>query len=262
MIRCCFRFLLLGMFLTAPLRGQLSDSDARERALLPDPPVEYLLDEGRLFERHPERKQVLIDRLQRFAAEYDLPIYVVAYAGIIDSNLSRRTRLLYDKWIGPDREGVLLVYNSDSRTQEILTPRQGHASLEDGEGRVTRLSDYKMIPILAELRVTLDGVEDRVDYLDRSTEILCTRLGDLLDTKSAGIGDRSVLTLVAATLVIGLVLTLLGIFANRRLRQADHRARERFYFPEVTVGARLGAPFCGGRLSVVDFSGSSEGSAK
>lgn len=262
MIRCSFLFVLVGIFLTAPLGAQISDPEARERALLPDPPADFLLDHGQIFERHPERKQALAERLQNFAAEHDLPIYVVVYAGLIDSTLPRRARLLYDKWIGPDRDGVVLVFNSDTRSHELLTPRQGHASLRDGTGRVTRLADYNLIPILAELRVTLEGIEDRLDYLDRSTEILCIRLGQVLATKPAGITDRSVLKLGAFTLGLGLVLTLLGIFANRRLRRADQRARERFYFPEVTVGVRLGAPFCGGRLSVVEFSRSPQGTAK
>ena len=62
------------------------------------------------------------------------------------------------------------------------------------------------------------------------------------------------LRLVAVLLVVGLVITGMGIFVHRRMRVVEERAREQFFFPDVTVGSRLGAPFCGGRQSVVDFS--------
>lgn len=262
MIRGYRLVVLVGLFLTAPLGAQISDSEARALAKLPDPPSDHLLDVGGLFERHPERRQIISERLLKMETEHDLPVYVAVYAGLIDSTLSRRARLLYDKWIGPDRDGLLLVYNTDTREREIVTPRNGHASLRDGEGILSRLPAYQMIPILAELRATLKGVEDRVDFLDRTTEILVARLDELLRERPAATGDRFVLGLVAVVLVIGLVLTLFGVFANRRLREADERVRERFYFPEVTVGIRLGAPFCGGRLSVVDFSRNQNRAAK
>ena len=73
----------------------------RTRRSLPDLPADFLLDHGQIFERHPERKQVLAERLKNFAAEQDLPICVVVYAGLIDSTLSCRALLLFDKWIGP-----------------------------------------------------------------------------------------------------------------------------------------------------------------
>ncbi len=257
MISCNRRVLLpilLGLGLASPLAAQISDSDARELARLPGPPADHILDVAEIFKRHPDRYEEISRRLRRLHEEHDLPVYLAIYAGILDSNLNRRSRLLYDKWIGPDRDGVVVVYESDTRGREIVTPSSKFANLEESTGRLSRLPDYQMIPILAELQVTLEGVEDRVDFLDRTTEILAVRLDALMKEKPAGIGDRSNLKLVAVTLAIGVALTLLGVLGNRRLRVVEENARERFYFPDVTVGARLGAPFCGGCQSIVDFS--------
>lgn len=252
MIRCYLLLLLLSI---APAPGaQVPDAVTREINALPEAPLNYLLDEGDLFGRHPHQFEMIAERLVAFVSAHDLPVYVVVYAGLMDSNLIRRANFLFDKWIGPEGDGVVLVYNSDTMEYQLVLPQKGLASFRDGQGSPARLLEFQLSPIDRELEVTLDGVEDRIDYLNRTTEILCQRLDEILSQEPSRIVDRSSMNLVAVVLGIGVVLTLLGVFANRRLRRAEERIRERFYFPDVTVGARLGAPFCGGRYSVVDFS--------
>ncbi|NIP96786.1 MAG: hypothetical protein GWO24_26455, partial [Akkermansiaceae bacterium] len=245
----------------APLAAQVVDSDTRELARLPAAPPDHILDAGELFQRHPDRRRAISERLRRLKREHDLPVYLAVYAGILDSSISQRARLIYEKWIGADREGVVVVYNTDTLEREIVTPGSGYAG-PAGSGSSSRLPDYQMIPILAELKLTLEGVEDRIVFLDRSMEILADRLDALLRKPEPRIADRPALKLVAIMLVVGVGLTLLGFYGNRRLHLAEKKAREQYLFPEVSMSIRLGAPFGGGCQSVVGFSGSgSDGEA-
>lgn len=255
------RFLAwLGMvtwMVTSPLAAQLSDSLARERARLPDAPSDYLLDQAGLFERDPVRREAMVQRLEDMAARHDLPVYVAIYGTILDSTLQRRSRLLYDRWVGPDRDGIVVVYEADSRQYEIVSPvsQYGQRGLVTGQ---SRLPEYRMIEIEAAIRVTLEGVGGRLDYIDRLVEILTQSLSDILVRQPSGDSQSGLVRFWAITLLVGLAVAVAGLWANRRLRVAEERARARFYFPEVMVGTRLGAPYCGGRRSVVDFSGEGE----
>jgi uncharacterized membrane protein YgcG len=255
MIRSHPWVIALGLVLAAPLAAQGTDEEARERARLPEPPTDYLLDAAELLNRHPERRAAISDRLRAFHAAHDLPVYVAIYGTLIDSTLSRRSRLLFDRWVGPDRDGIVIVFEADSNQREIVTPGTQYARPASASASLSRLPDHLMIPILAELRVTLEGVEDRVDFVDRSTEILTERVAGLLEEKPSEANRDKILRFVAVTLAVGVVLALLGVFVSRRLRRLEEKARQRFYFPEVMVGTRLGAPYAGGRHSEVDFSG-------
>lgn len=184
MIRCYLLLLLLSI---APAPGaQVPDAVTREINALPEAPLNYLLDEGDLFGRHPHQFEMIAERLVAFVSAHDLPVYVVVYAGLMDSNLIRRANFLFDKWIGPEGDGVVLVYNSDTMEYQLVLPQKGLASFRDGQGSPARLLEFQLSPIDRELEVTLDGVEDRIDYLNRTTEILCQRLDEILSQEPPG----------------------------------------------------------------------------
>lgn len=248
------------MALTALLAGPLSlaarvpDSETREMARLPEAPADHVLDVGELFGRHPERRKEISRRLVQLEVDHDLPVYLVIYSGLIDSDVSRRARLFYEKWIGSGRDGVVMVYDTDTLEREIVCPNPAFKLMEGEAEEPPRLEDFQMIPIRAELDASLNGLDNRIEHVDRASEILAARLDALMRADPSGLADRSLLKFVIAVLAFGILALLLGVFAHRRMQAAEGRARERFYFPDVTVGVRLGAPFCGGRQSVVDYS--------
>lgn len=255
MIRCNRWLCMLGLAgLGWPLAAQGALSDAEEQALIPEAPAGCLLDEDGLLDRHPERRDAIVERLRAFEQEHGFAVYVAVYGSIIGSDLPRRARLHFDQWIGPDRDGIVVALETDTLSWEVVTPGTHYARPAPGSASQSRLPDHRMLPILAELRVTLEGVENRVDFLDRTTEILAERVGEFLRAEPAAKGSGLMWRFAAVLLGLGVVIVLAGVFVGRRLRFAEERARERFYFPEVMVGTRLGAPFGGGRQSVVDFS--------
>lgn len=116
---------------------------------------------------------------------------------------------------------------------------------------MTRLPPYRLLPIIRDLRQELGEEGDRVEYLDQLTEILTNRLGESLAAEPEGAG--ATLKYIGLGAAGAAALCLVGFFVNRRLRAAEERARIRFFFPEVHVATRLGAPSGGGRTSVVRF---------
>ena len=257
MICRCLLILSLALLGSLPSGARLDDAASREIASLPPAPLDYLYDEHGLLERHPERLAAIKNRLHSFQEEYGYPVYVAVYGGLITSNPRRRANYLFDKWVGEGRDGAVFVYNSDSYVYELVLPRGNLSSFEQGDEFRSRLTEYHVGPIDRELATTLDGVEDRVDYLDRATEILCQRLGEILSTEDQKEAGGHTFSFVAVFLTLAALITLVGLYLGRRMRRIDDRIRERFYLPDVTVASRLGGPFCGGRISIVDYSGDS-----
>lgn len=236
------------------LSGQGTVGSVKEVSELPPAPPTLLHDGAGLFDRHPERLRTITTRLQEFHLEHDLPLYIAVYAGIFDSYLLRRGRLLHDKWVGPGRDGVVLIYDIDTNAYEVVLPSSGQADPASEDGFLSRLVDYKMIPILADLKVALAGLEDRVEVLDRGSLLLTEQVDDLLsESIEEKESDRSATILLVAMLTVALVGGAVVFLVYHRFRGVEKKAREQFYFPDIRVGTRLGAPFGGGRASVVKY---------
>ncbi|GEM_PF-1261685 len=245
----CWTGVILGGM--APLLAQGAGDGG---AAHPPPPANRILDDAELFKRAPERLTAISERLVAFEKEHGIPIYLVVYAGVIRGNVTQRAQELYEAWVGAGRDGIVIVCDTDTREVDLGLPGQQPEDLEGGRKSVTRLPAYRMVPVLAALRMELDGVRKRVDYLDGMTRILTERLGAVLDESGTERQLWSNYTLAAVLVGAGAMVVLLGLWANRRLRAMETKEREKFYFPEVLVGIRLGAPFGGGRVSEVDFS--------
>lgn len=238
------------------LVGQGTVGSVKEVKELPPAPPTFVHDGAGLFDRYPERLQTITTRLQEFQAQQNLPFYIAVYGGIIDSYILRRGRLLHDKWVGPGQDGIVLIYDIDTNDYEVVLPSSGQADSEQEDEFLSRLVDYKMIPILADLKVALAGEKDRVEFVDRSSLHLTERMGVLLTETTEEKNSRSTTYLLVGMLGGALLLGAIVFVFYRRFRRVEKKAREQFYFPDIRVGTRLGAPFGGGRSSVVTYQGS------
>lgn len=236
----------LGTLLAVLLAGPLHGSE------LPAPPAGHILDEAGLFTREPERLEALSERLVALSAEHGLPVHVVLYGGLLDGRSDRRARRLHNHWIGADRDGLVVVWDGDTGELGFGLPHATFYQEAAAPGRRTRLPDQQVRPILEAVRSAAEGDGDKRAAVERLVEVLAARLEAML---AAPQGERGAPlgAVVLATVVLGGVLALLGTWGGRLVRRETVEPRPRCRFPDVLVGARLGAPHGGGLVAVVDY---------
>lgn len=205
---------------------------------------------------YSEQAAIISARLKKLEAEHDLPIYLVIRSSLVTGDVAERARELYDAWIGARYEGVVLVCEIDSRQLEIAFPLERDSSFSPDEAVMTRFPDHRLVPLIRAVNVETRGVMDKMEFLDRLTATLVRELDILLFVEE----ERSDTgRFIGVTLVLGTLIGLLGYLGHRFVSRAEIRSHEQFYFPEVEVGARLGAPYGGARVNTLSFQAEREG---
>ena len=156
-------FLVPGLFLVMAGWGE-----ARE---YPSAPLGHVLDEAGLFDRQPERLVEISTRLMELEDEHAIPVYIAIYGGLLESGIKEETRGLYAEWIGDDEDGVVVVWDSDTRQLEFGLPSAGYYDLGGDEGPETRLPDQRMRPVLNGVISEVEGIEGRMAYVERLSEV-------------------------------------------------------------------------------------------
>jgi hypothetical protein len=224
----------------------------------PPAPMGHVLDDAGLFDRHPEQLVEISTRLMELEDEHDLPVYIAIYGGLLRSGIKEQTQGLYAKWVGKDVDGVVVVWDSDTRQLEFGLPSAGYYDLGGEDGSATSLPDQRMRPVLNEVIVKVKGIESKKGYVDRLSEDLVARLDHML-SEGGRQGGVSAGRVAVATLFLGGILAGIALCAGRWVRGSGVESRRQCYFPDVLVGSRLGAAFGGGRVAVIDYMSEDDG---
>lgn len=224
----------------------------------PPVPMGHVLDESGLFDRHPERLVEISTRLMELEEKHEMPVYIAIYGGLLQSRIKQQTQGLHGAWVGDDEDGVVVVWDSDTRRLEFGLPVAAYYDLGGEDGPATRLPDKRMRPVLNEVMDEVEAVENKLEYVERLSTVLVARLDYMLaeDRKPEGV---STMRVVVATVFLGGILAGMGLCAGRLVRGVEEKPRRQCYFPEVLVGSRLGASFGGGRVAVIDYMREDEG---
>lgn len=252
---------------------------------VPPAPENRVLDEARLFAREPQRLAVISETLAMLEAKHGYRFYVAIYNVLIGRTLKDQTELLQGKWLG-QQAGMVLVIEADSFKFRFGQRPLEEEKLEPGN-TVVRSSPADFAPI--ELERMIGEIEESLraartaNALDADAKVEVLSKGDgefdasparpfdrqlFAENLSTGLAGRIAAELeqraaapVGGTrsrmvvLAIGLLAFtgLLALLVVAGLKRAEAKARERFVFPKVAVGVRLGAPYGGGKVSSRSF---------
>jgi hypothetical protein len=243
---CCA---LLGMF-----AGWLHAQE--EEFTAPPPPPDLVLDEARLFARNPERLREIAESLAALEEKHDFRFYFVLYDSLFERSLSDRAQALQQAWLGGD-PGIVLVLETDSGIFKVGQAPTEQAEI-DGGAKLPLTGAKELAP--SDLTALVRGIEgslresaDREDFSARLATGMATGISTLLDERAAEPdgGTRGRMIVLAIGLVAGAGLIALLVVAG--LKRAEAKSLERYVFPKVTVGIRLGAPYGGGKVSSRSF---------
>lgn len=230
--------------------------DAEEIEIPPAPP-NLVLDEARLFARHSERLEAIAGSLAELEKKHNYRLYFAIYDTLIGRTLEEQATALQQKWLGTQPGAVLLLesdsfkwtYGQAAPLEQEVEP--GHKVQRD---RPTDLSSIDEQSINRNLDQALLAVaKDRQAFAETLGTGVAREIGTLLDQRaasSAGPG-RSRMVLLSIGLIAALGLVALLVAAA--LKRVEAKAKERYVFPKVGVGLRLGAPYGGGKISTREF---------
>lgn len=235
--------------------GRVTSALASGSLEMPMPPPSHVLDAGEVFARHQEKLEEISTALMQLEKKHGVPVYLVVYSGLLRTSVGGQAKDLFDLWIGDDKDGIVVVCNTDDARVALGRPRANTPSRDDEQPWMTRLPESRLVPIVRELKREIDGGADPVNFVSQVAEILTTRLDELLSVEQKGWRDGSAWKVGVATVGVGVLLGALGFWMSRSMKHAEERAREQFYFPEVLVRSRLGANCGGGKIAVVHYGG-------
>lgn len=223
---------------------------------LPPRPAGLVLDDSRIFAREPERLKALSDRLEELRRKHGFSLYLVMRSSFIGASPAKYAQDLQDRWIG-DGSGWVVLVETDSGRTEVGRPKLKTIELEPGRpipnDSPKDIAHFDQSRILQELQPELSGVTDRGERVEKTINGLTTAITRLLDEREAAPPGTGMLR--TAILGIGLLAlcALVVLLGRTVLRRTDAKHRGRLIFPRVHVGARLGAPYGGGKISCRTF---------
>lgn len=232
--------------------------DDEEEIRIPPAPPNLILDEARLFAREPARLQATATALASLEEKHKYRLYFAIYDSLIGRSLEEQAKTLQEKWLGT-QPGAVLVLEADSFKwvygQAPPIEQEAGPGQKVQRDRPTHLSEIDKDNIHRELREALmpSVNKDRAAFAETLGSGAAREIGALLDQRAASAagagGSQMVLLAIGLIAAVGLI-ALLVVAA---LKRVEARAKERYVFPKVAVGLRLGAPYGGGKVSTREF---------
>jgi hypothetical protein len=221
-------------------------------------PKVHVLDDARIFSSEPARLAALEARLREIEVKDHFPVYVAIYDTLIGTDVKERSQELQRRWVGSDAPGMVAVVETDSGNVSLGVHPVKHFELQSGAELPNigpldfTLLEQDSISRLVQERA--GSLKDRRAKVEAVVNGLADEVGRNLAARQAPASNTAhIRTLVfTAGLVVAAILS--GLLALAWLRRSDTRARQRFIFPDVNVGIRLGAPYGGGKISSRSFS--------
>ncbi len=201
------------------------------------PPADGIADETRALT--PDVHRQFAEELRQFRADLKCEAWITA-SSFVPTGLTLRKHAQATRRAWDDgRPAVLMAYDRATNSSSLsfspaLWQRYPAAELVQVMQDTGRVFANGSITLEERILVAARGWMERLRGLERA------RLRQSLLLQK----DEKRLALVTACTLGGLALAaaVLGMISRRR----DSHAKRRFYFPEVQVGTRLGAPYGGG----------------
>lgn len=221
------------------------------------PPDNQVLDQANVFLEHPDVLAEMVGRLSRMKHDYEYPVYLAVYYNVLDASLRERADQLYESWIGESGRGMVIVYQLDPVTygdNPAMAYHKGDGLDPQFGGGSSPIPEREMIAMLAKISPQVDsdadGHQASISSLVSALEAEITRYHD---SPAASWKDSDSLIMIAVFSGFVIAIPLIGMLIRRLLLNSSNQSRKTYYFPDVQVAYRLGAPYGGGWVSEKSF---------
>ncbi|RYD36049.1 MAG: hypothetical protein EOP87_06200 [Verrucomicrobiaceae bacterium] len=242
------RWLLLIGFWLGSLAGVSGQTFALPESEGPveEAPADGLVDRAGLGHRNPVLVAKLRENIRQLGDDHAFRLYIVLESVLVSGNPQLLASRLRRSWI-PEGDGMVLVFEMDTRSLGI--GQSFEQEVDPTKAPAGQVPSYETNAILENARAQVDAAS-----AEAMLETFVTRLTEgyneyFLRKDMPVSRERSV---KMGLIIVGgaAALALLGLMAGLLVRRSDNRGGGRcFYFPEVQVSERLGAPYGGGEVS-------------
>lgn len=238
------------LLLCAALAATVARADD-EGFTAPPAPDDGILDQARMFARSPERHAAVAESLAGLEEKHGFRLYYALFDSLYGRSLEERAHVLRDAWLG-DRPGMVLVLETDSRAFQIGRAEPGSRETEGGE-RIpvpgeSELPLIELTGLIRGLEGPLRDTADREAFAEKLGIGMAEGVAMILRERAAAPEGSTRPKMIA--LAVGLIAAtgLIALLVVAGLKRAESKAMERYVFPKIGVGIRLGAPFGGGKV--------------
>jgi hypothetical protein len=213
------------------------------------PPSFGVMDESNFFDKDSGAFKRISDQLRKLEVDHSYRIYLVVEPLLIASTPSELAADLRRAWV-PEGNGLVLVFESDSRHLGIGRNLESHPGLENERSRIPA---HETSGMLARATEAVDAQLAPEPYLEALVGNLVREHDDYFKRLTTPPPpERS----VKIGLLVAGILALLGlgvIAIGTLVRHSSMTEGRSFRFPVVDRPERLGAP-CGGSVTARKFS--------
>lgn len=227
--------------------------------LIPVVPGSHVLDEANMFREDREILTAIQGSISRMEDKHDYPVYVAIYYNVYDVSLQDLADELYGAWIGKSGRGMVIVYQLDpvvSGDNPAMAYYKGFGLNPDlSSGAESRPMPGIDVDVLLKRVLTAvnETPKEPIEFISSLIYGIEAEMDRYHELESTSWNDPENLKLMVIFFGVIAAFTLMGMIAWKLLYPVDARSRRVYYFPEVVVERRLGAPYGGGLISEKTF---------
>lgn len=233
----------MGLASGQDLPGWLKDEN------IPPPPPEQVTDDSGFLAQNPGALERMREAVQKLEKERGFKIFVVIHSVLMDSNSQVLAGRLQEAWV-PDGNGMVLVYESDSRALGMARGYGGDMAKQSVRGVIP---SYELQGIVEK---ALKGADPKLAperYIEDLTLKLSGECESYFHRGDAPLPKGRIARLVALSLGVGALVMLIALGLGQVVRRSGGGGSRTYQFPETDLPQRLGAPYGGGKVMVHRF---------
>ncbi|MBX3740649.1 MAG: TPM domain-containing protein [Akkermansiaceae bacterium] len=214
--------------------------------LVGPPPADGLVDRAGLGHRNAALVAKLREDIRQLRDDHGFQLYVLLESVLVSGDPQLLASRLRRNWI-PKGDGMVLVFEMDTRSLGIGQSFEQEA--DPTKAPPGQVPSYETNLILEKARMNVDAASAESMLETFAAQVVDGYNEYFLRKNQPVPGERSV---KMGLIIVGgaAALALLGLMAALLVRRSDNRGGGRcFYFPDVQVSERLGAPYGGGEVS-------------
>ena len=210
------------------------------------PPADGLVDHAGLGLRNPALVAKLREDIRQLRDDHGFQLYILLESVLVSGDPQLLAGRLRRSWI-PKGDGMVLVFEMDTRSLGI--GQSFEQEVDPTKAPVGQVPSYETNLILEKAWTNVNATSAELMLETFASQVVDGYNEYFLRKNQPVSRDRSV---KMGLIIVGgaAALALLGLMAGLLVRRSDNRGGGRcFYFPEVRVSERLGAPYGGGEVS-------------
>ena len=242
-----------------PCCAQMPSAGESPLGLMLQAPEAQVLDQANMFREDRKTLAGIEASLTRMSEKHDYPVYLAIYYNVFDQSLQELADELYNAWVGESGYGMVIVYQLDpvvsGGNPAIAYHKDAGLEMDSSVGSGPRpMLGWEMDVLLKRAFTAANkNPNEPIEFISALIYGIEAEMNRYHKVEPMSWNNPENLKLMFIFIVIIAAFAVIGKIAWKLLYPVNAKSRRVYYFPEVEVERRLGAPYGGGRVSEKTF---------